>query len=408
MCHMSFFLLHRMASKLVSILLVALCFASPSLADDVLELVDSDFDSTLESVDTALVMFYAPWCGHCKRLKPEFEKAAQLLKSNDPPVALAKVDCTEGGKDSCGRFDVRGYPTLKIFRGGELSSDYNGPREVNGIVKYMKAQVGDASKEFTNAKDLTTYLDAKDEVVVFAVGSDLATFQKVADALRETVAFAHIKADSADDISAGIYLNRPKHLATKMEDARVTFGGDASSKDAIKTWINENYHGLVGHRTMDNQRDFKSPLLTAYYSVDYVKNVKGTNYWRNRVMKVAKELKEETGLNFAVSNIDDFMQEVTEYGLAGVGQDKPQVAINADGKKYVMSEEFSVDSLRAFIKDFKAGKIEAYLKSEDIPASNDGPVKVAVAKNFDELVTKSEKDVLIEFYVSSKPDLPFG
>lgn len=68
-------------------------------------------------------------CGHCKRLKPEYAVAAGLLKTDDPPVALAKVDCTEGGKSTCEQFSVSGYPTLKIFRKGELSSEYNGPRE---------------------------------------------------------------------------------------------------------------------------------------------------------------------------------------------------------------------------------------------------------------------------------------
>ncbi len=67
-------------------------------------------------------------------MMPEFEKAAELLTANDPPVALA-LDCTEAGKDTCGRFDVRGYPTLKIFRSGEISMEYQGPREVHGIVK---------------------------------------------------------------------------------------------------------------------------------------------------------------------------------------------------------------------------------------------------------------------------------
>ena len=40
-------------------------------------------------------------------------------------------------------FFSRGYPTLKIFRNGELSSDYNGPREAAGITKFMKAQVNE-------------------------------------------------------------------------------------------------------------------------------------------------------------------------------------------------------------------------------------------------------------------------
>lgn len=46
-------------------------------------------------------------------------------------------------------------------------------------------------------------------------------------------------------------------------------------------------HGLVGHRTQDTASEFVPPLVVAYYNVDYVKNPKGTNYWRNRVLKVS-------------------------------------------------------------------------------------------------------------------------
>lgn len=45
-------------------------------------------------------------------------------------------------------------------------------------------------------------------------------------------------------------------------------------------------HGLVGHLTQDTAQDFKPPVVIAYYNVDYIKNIKGTNYWRNRVLKV--------------------------------------------------------------------------------------------------------------------------
>lgn len=40
--------------------------------------------------------------------------------------------------------------------------------------------------------------------------------------------------------------------------------------------------GLCGHRTQSNAEKFKKPLVVAFYDVDYVKNEKGTNYWRNR------------------------------------------------------------------------------------------------------------------------------
>jgi len=370
-------------------------------ADSVLDLVDSDFDSALGGIDTALVMFYAPWCGHCKKLKPEFEKAAKTLLSNDPPVTLAKVDCTEGGKDTCGRFEVRGYPTLKIFRGGELSSDYNGPREAGGIVKFMKSQVGPASKECTTVAEAEAMLK-KDEVVVFGFGggdSDvMKTFNKVTGKMRENVAFAHSSAAAVLEKlghTEGVVLFRPKNLQSKFEDASLVYDGDATDKAAMESWINKNYHGLCGHRTTDNAKDFQNPLVVAYYTVDYVKNPKGTNYWRNRVLKVAKG---HDDLNFAISSKDDFQHELSEYGMDYVKGDKPVVtAKDARGQKFKMEGEFSMDAFGEFLTKFKAGELEVYMKSEPVPETQ-GPVKVAVAKNFEELVTNNKKDVLVEFY----------
>lgn len=56
-----------------------------------------------------------------------------------------------------------------------------------------------------------------------------------------------------------------------------------------------------------------------------------------------------------------------------------------------------MDNLEAFLTKLRAGELEPYLKSEPIP-EQDGPVTVAVGKNFEDIVTNSEKDVLIEFY----------
>ena len=236
----------------------------------------------------------------------------------------------------------------------------------------------------------------KEEVTIVSFSEDSGdqdTFAKVAGAMRENALFGHFTGDKAP--KKGIVLHRPKHLQTKMEDSEVVFEGKVT-KDALTKWIKDNYHGLVGHRTVDNVGDFGSPLVVALYDVDYVKNVKGTNYWRNRVMKVAKS---HPKFKFAVSNKDDFMQEATEYGLSAISDEKPKVIVRGgDDKKYVMSEDFSVDNFDAFLKKLEADEVEPYIKSEDVPEDNSGPVKVAVAKNFDELVTKSEKDVLVEFY----------
>lgn len=230
-------------------------------------------------------------CGHCKRLKPEYAKAAEELKINDPPIALAKVDCTEAGKDTCSKFGVSGYPTLKIFRNGEMSQEYNGPREAAGIVKYMKAQVGPSSRELEGEECLEKFLNNNDVGVVgfFEKDSNLQEeFMKTANKLREKVRFAHTSNKALldkFDVKDDIILFRPKHLHSKFEDDKVHFK-DIKTQEKLEKLISENYHGLVGHRKNDNYNEFKNPLVVAYYSVDYVKNIKGTNYWRNRILKV--------------------------------------------------------------------------------------------------------------------------
>lgn len=384
----------------IFILLFSLCTV---FCGDVLDYSGPDFEDRVREHDTILVEFFAPWCGHCKRLAPEYEQAATTLKKADPPVPLAKVDCTsDSGKETCSKYGVSGYPTLKIFRGGDFSSEYNGPREADGIIKYMKSQVGPSSKELKSVEDAEAFL-SKDDVVVVGFFKDSSSklkeeFLKAADKMRESATFGHtLEQDvlSKYEFSEQVVLFRPKKYWSKFEPQAVQYTGSAD-KGQIEQFIKDSYHGLVGHRTHDNHEDFKAPLIVAYYDVDYLKNVKGTNYWRNRIMKVAQNHKDK--VTFAISNKDKFSAEVEDYGLTAKG-DKPIVAArNEKSQKFNMKEEFSVENFEKFVQDFVDGKLEPHLKSEPVPESNDGPVKVAVAQNFEELVTQNPKDILIEFY----------
>ena len=88
----------------------------------VIELSDQNFEEEIIKHDLILIEFFAPWCGHCKKLAPEYASAAIKLKSSSPPVPLANVECTELGKRVCQEQGIKGYPTLKIFRYGEVSN----------------------------------------------------------------------------------------------------------------------------------------------------------------------------------------------------------------------------------------------------------------------------------------------
>jgi protein disulfide-isomerase A6 len=83
-----------------------------------------------------MVEFYAPWCGHCQRLEPEWNSAATKLKGE---VKVGKVDATqEGGIAS--RFGVNGYPTIKFFPPGAKSDssaeNYEGARDASAIADW--------------------------------------------------------------------------------------------------------------------------------------------------------------------------------------------------------------------------------------------------------------------------------
>lgn len=86
---------------------------------EVIVLTDADFDRKVYgSKDIWMIEFYAPWCGHCKALQPEWDQAAADMKGQ---VKFAKVDATEN-QQLAQRFQVQGYPTIKYFDYGSKSS----------------------------------------------------------------------------------------------------------------------------------------------------------------------------------------------------------------------------------------------------------------------------------------------
>jgi protein disulfide-isomerase A4 len=90
----------------------------------------TNFTEWVHTQDLSLVEFYAPGCGHCKQLAPNYEKAAQALHELAKPIPLAKVDASQEMELSS-KYHVSGYPTLYVFRKGRYY-EYRGGRESSG------------------------------------------------------------------------------------------------------------------------------------------------------------------------------------------------------------------------------------------------------------------------------------
>jgi len=126
----------------LSILVVG-TIADDDHGKDVVNLVKDSFDTDVAK-KPSFVMFFAPWCGHCKKLAPTWQELAEKYnKAEEQEVVIAKVDCTVETA-LCSAQDVTGYPTLKFFKSLETSEKHRGGRDLDSLVAFIDEQMGRA------------------------------------------------------------------------------------------------------------------------------------------------------------------------------------------------------------------------------------------------------------------------
>lgn len=100
--------------------------------------VAHNYDSVvLDDTKDVLVEFYAPWCGHCKALAPQYEVLGSLYADSEfkDKVTIAKVDATANDVPD----EIQGFPTIKLFPAGAKDAPvtYSGARTVEDFVKFI-------------------------------------------------------------------------------------------------------------------------------------------------------------------------------------------------------------------------------------------------------------------------------
>ena len=123
------------------------------IENDITVLTEATFDKAIAKYEHILVMFYAPWCGHCKKFKPELEKAAAILRKEN--LYVAKVDATVE-KKLAEKYGVRGYPTVKFFKKG-VAMDYTGGRKESEVLNWVRKKSGPATRPLKTLEELEKF-----------------------------------------------------------------------------------------------------------------------------------------------------------------------------------------------------------------------------------------------------------
>ncbi|XP_074556630.1 protein disulfide isomerase-like 1-4 [Curcuma longa] len=363
---------------------------------DVVVLSDGNFSDFVSKHRHVMVEFYAPWCGHCKALAPEYAAAATALREED--VVLAKVDATEEN-ELAQRFDVQGFPTV-IFLIDGVHKDYTGQRNKDAIITWIKKKIGPGVQNITTIEEAEKILTSEDKVVLGFLDTLVGAESEVLSAASKLEDGVNFYQTSNPDIAKLFHIDsnakRPSLVLLKKEEEKISSYDGKFSKSEIVEFVFSNKLPLVTTFTRDSAPEiFENPIkkqlllfATSNDSKKVMPAFEGTaKFFKGKLIFVYVEMDNED-VGKPVSEYFGVVESPKVLGYSG----------NEDAKKFVLDGEISIDNVKKFAEGFVEDSLKPFFKSDPIPLTNDGDVKIVVGKNFDEIVLDESKDVLLEIY----------
>ena len=381
--------------KLVVFALCLLAVSGYEQEGDVLVLTDATIEDALKEFNEILIEFYAPWCGHCQKLAPEYAKAATLLKQQDPPIPIAKVDAT-ANPDSAGKYGVQGYPTLKWFIKGS-PKDYEGPREAAGIVEWINKKLAPSTQVIDSLPALDDFI-AKHRVtvVLFAQrGSDEAVlFESVSKGFDEAI---FVLSTSTDALISHQVTEPSMVVFKRFDDRKAQYSGNLREK-RMTEFVKANmvpWAMPFDERAVDYIFKQKNAVIFIFRS-------EGSKEIDAIMREAAATTKDFARFCYADLSQDDSKKLIDHLGVHPSEQPTAMAvwpSSNGIFKFKYTEEAITVDALKVYAEKFRKGKLEPYYKSQEIPREMyEEGVRVLVGKNFESVVMDETKDVMVEFY----------
>ncbi|GBG31676.1 Protein disulfide-isomerase [Hondaea fermentalgiana] len=386
--------------QLSYVALVVASLASMVMGEAVVHLTDDDFDAHVASNKYVLAEFYAPWCGHCKSLKPEYEKAAEHFKSVEVEggLSIVAIDATEN-KNLASKYGIQGFPTLKWLVNGE-DSEYTGGRTKDDIVAWVSKKTGPPAETIADEAALTAFKEKAEVVVLGAFGAEDSDAAKAFLAAAETDedALYGITTEDAVKTAAGLSGDKVvvfRSFGNDKEPAAVECEGEIT-KDSVKKCVSGNLLPLVVPFSQKNAQKIFGGSIKQHCLI-FIESEEANAAEIDTARTVAAKHKGDY-LFVTVSKEDDRIMEF--FGVQSGDIPTARIVVMGESmKKYKLEGDFSESALESFVDEHVAGKLSPDLKSED-PADEDrsNPVWILKGKTHDEVAFDSDKNVFIKYY----------
>ncbi|XP_049638136.1 protein disulfide-isomerase TMX3 isoform X1 [Suncus etruscus] len=210
----------------------------------IVEDLDDSFKDSRKS-DIWLVDFYAPWCGHCKKLEPIWNEVGLEMKNIGSPVKVGKMDATSYA-NVASEFGVRGYPTIKLLK-GDLAYSYRGPRTKDDIIEFAHRVSGALIRPLPS-QQMFEHVQRRHRVFFVYIGGESTLKEKYIDVASELIIYTYFYSAIEDVVPEYVKLKEIPAVLVFKDGTYFVY--DEYEDGDLSAWINrerfQNYIPMDG------------------------------------------------------------------------------------------------------------------------------------------------------------------
>ena len=380
---------------LLSLFIHTICLNIFPKERDVIILTDSTFDKAIETYEYLLVLFYEPWCEHCKTFYREYQNSARILSKEK--LYLFKVDISKE-KKLAEKFQIQALPALKLFT-KEKVIEYTGGSKEGEIVNWMRKKTnGIAVTILKSVKDVEKFQE-ENEVVLIYFGSNKTDIKEFTKSARknEDVPFGIVESEKIIN-----HYSKPGTIVIIKKSDKI--------RQELTNIDGKDIDYLINLYSLPKVMNFNEKTAQIVFgksipSIILFANKKLKNRWEdyNKLMKYISRIY-RTRLKIIIANINDKISKKLADYIGLKDKDIPSVFI-IDTKdeliKYKLKGEINDINILDFIKNWENNNLKPYLKSDELPIFNNGPVFILVGSTFEKEVINNDNDVMVLFHTPS-------